>query len=154
MYSSIVLYRKIRFLVLASTEFVHTKISCFKILFNGASPNPHYLVWITGGRDLRKRNIRKDIMLNEIENEKLISDCKKADISYGEYFRKLLMEKEVKEKPGREFYEVMKQLSKIGVNLNQIAYKANSTNKIDKDYYERESEEWHRFAREVKQKFL
>lgn len=93
-------------------------------------------------------------MLNEIENEKLISDCKKANISYGEYFRKLLMEKQIKEKPGKEFYEVMKQLSKIGVNLNQIAYKANSTNKIDKDYYKTEAEKWHKFAKEVKQKFL
>lgn len=103
---------------------------------------------------MRKRNIRKDIMLNEIENEKLISDCKKANISYGEYFRKLLMEEQIKEKPSREFYEVMKQLSKIGVNLNQIAYKANSTNKIDKDYYKQEAEEWHAFAREVKKKYL
>ena len=103
---------------------------------------------------MRKRNIRKDIMLNEIENEKLISDCQKANLSYGEYFRKLLMEKEIKEKPGIEFYEVMKQLSKIGVNLNQIAHKANSINKIDEDYYKEVTDEWHRFAREVKQKFL
>ena len=103
---------------------------------------------------MRKRNIRKDIMLNEIENEKLISDCQKANLSYGEYFRKLLMEKEIKEKPGIEFYEVMKQLSKKGVNLNQIAHKANSINKIDKDYYKEVTDEWHRFAREVKQKFL
>lgn len=103
---------------------------------------------------MRKRNIRKDIMLDEIENEKLISDCKRANLSYGEYFRKLLMEKRIKEKAGKEFYEVMKQLSKIGVNLNQIAYKANSTNDIDKDYYKKVADEWHRFAREVKQKFL
>ena len=103
---------------------------------------------------MRKRNIRKDIMLNEVENEKLIADCKKANLSYGEYFRKLLMEKEIKEKPGIEFYEVMKQLSKIGVNLNQIAYKANITNNIEKDYYKQEAEEWHKFAKEVKQKFL
>ena len=103
---------------------------------------------------MRKRNIRKDIMLNEVENEKLIADCKKANLSYGEYFRKLLMEKEIREKPGIEFYEVMKQLSKIGVNLNQIAYKANSTNNIEKDYYKQEAEEWHKFAKEVKQKFL
>ena len=94
MYSSIVLYRKIRFLVLASNEFVHTDFTVFKILFNGASPNPHLKLKKTGGRDMRKRNIRKDIMLNEIENEKLISDCQKANLSYGEYFRKLLMEKE------------------------------------------------------------
>lgn len=103
---------------------------------------------------MRKRNIRKDIMLNEVENEKLIADCKKANLSYGEYFRKLLMEKEIKEKPRIEFYEVMKQLSKIGVNLNQIAYKANITNNIEKDYYKQEAEEWHKFAKEVKQKFL
>ena len=103
---------------------------------------------------MRKRNIRKDIMLDEIENEKLISDCKRANLSYGEYFRKLLMEKRIKEKAGKEFYEVMKQLSKIGVNLNQIAFKANSTNDIDKDYYKKVADEWHRFAREVKQKFL
>lgn len=103
---------------------------------------------------MRKRNIRKDIMLNEVENEKLIADCKRANLSYGEYFRKLLMEKEIREKPGIEFYEVMKQLSKIGVNLNQIVYKANSTNNIEKDYYKQEAEEWHKFAKEVKQKFL
>lgn len=103
---------------------------------------------------MRKRNIRKDIMLNEIENDKLIADCQKSNLSYGEYFRKLLMEKEIKEKPGIEFYEIMKQLSKIGVNINQIAHKANSTNNIDKDFYKKESEEWHSFAREVKKKFL
>ena len=102
---------------------------------------------------MRKRNIRKDIMLNEIENDKLIADCQKSNLSYGEYFRKLLMEKEIKEKPGIEFYEIMKQLSKIGVNINQIAHKANSTNNIDKDFYKKESEEWHSFAREVKKKF-
>ena len=103
---------------------------------------------------MRKRYIRKDIMLNELENDRLVENCKKSNLSYGEYFRKLLMEEPIKEKPDREFYEVMKQLSKIGVNINQIAHKANSTNVIDKDYYKKESEEWHKFAREVKSKFL
>lgn len=103
---------------------------------------------------MRKRYIRKDIMLNEVENEKLITDCKKSKLSYGEYFRKLLMEEQIKEKPGIEFYEIMKQLSKIGVNLNQIAKKANQTDKIDKDYYKSEANNWHKFAEEVKNKFL
>ena len=103
---------------------------------------------------MRKRYIRKDIMLNEVENEKLLADCKKSNLSYGEYFRKLLMEEQVKEKPDFEFYEVMKQLSKIGVNLNQIAHKANSTNIIDKDYYQREAAEWQKFAKEVKSRYL
>ena len=93
-------------------------------------------------------------MLNEIENEKLITDCQRCNLSYGEYFRRLLMNEQIKEKPGREFYEVMKQLSKIGVNLNQIAKKANQTNKIDKDYYKNEAEIWHKFSEDIKNKFL
>jgi len=103
---------------------------------------------------LRKRYIRKDIMLNEIENEKLIEDCQRCNLSYGEYFRRLLMNEQIKEKPGKEFYVIMKQLSKIGVNLNQIAKKANQTDKIDKDYYKSEADIWHKFAEEVKDKFL
>lgn len=64
------------------------------------------------------------------------------------------MNEQIKEKPGREFYEVMKQLSKIGVNLNQIAKKANQTNKIDKNYYKNEAEIWHKFSEDIKNKFL
>ena len=48
----------------------------------------------------------------------------------------------------------MKQLSKIGDNLTQIAKKANQTDKIDKDYYKSEADIWHKFAEEVKDKFL
>ena len=103
---------------------------------------------------MRKRYIRKDIMLNEIENKKLIADCQRCKLSYGEYFRKLLMNEQIKEKPGIEFYEVMKHLSKIGVNLNQIAKKANKTGKIYKDYFKQEVDAWHKFANEVKDKFL
>lgn len=120
----------------------------------GQTPIPIFKYVNQGGKVLRKRYIRKDIMLSEIENEKLISDCKKSKLSYGEYFRKLLMGEQIKEKPDYEFYEVMKQLSKIGVNLNQIAHKANITNDIDKDFYKREAQEWHKFAREVKKKYL
>ncbi len=52
----------------------------------------------TGGSDLRKDIYRKDIMLNEIENEKLIEDCQRCNLSYGEYFRRLLMNEQIKEK--------------------------------------------------------
>ena len=93
-------------------------------------------------------------MLNEIENEKLIEDCQRCNLSYGEYFRRMLMNEQIKEKPGREFYEIMKQLSKIGVNLNQIAHKANSTNVIDKDYYNQEAKNWNELSRQIKSKYL
>ena len=66
----------------------------------------------------------------------------------------MLFRSEIKEKPGIEFYEVMKELSKIGVNLNQIAKKANKNNLIDEDYYKELANEWQEFSRQVKSKFL
>ena len=94
---------------------------------------------------MRKRNIRIQVRLDDIAKSK-------ENIS--DYIRKLILGKEVKEKPDYEFYEVMKQLSKIGVNLNQIAHKANSTNVIDKDYYNQEAKEWHELSRQIKSKYL
>ena len=103
---------------------------------------------------MRKRNIRIQVRLNDIEYAKLLDDIAVSKANISDYIRKLILGKEIKEKPDREFYKIMKQLSKIGVNLNQIAHKANSTNNIDKDLYKIESEEWHKFAREVKKKYL
>ena len=103
---------------------------------------------------MRKRNIRIQVRLNDIEYAKLLDDIAKSKENISDYIRKLILGKDIKEKPDYEFYEVMKQLSKIGVNLNQIAHKANSTNNIDKDFYKIEAEEWHKFAREVKRKYL
>ena len=103
---------------------------------------------------MRKRNIRIQVRLNDIEYAKLLDDIAVSKANISDYIRKLILGKEIKEKPDREFYKIMKQLSKIGVNLNQIAHKANSTNVIDKDFYKNEAEEWHKFAREVKKKYL
>ena len=103
---------------------------------------------------MRERNIEFHIRLNDIEYEKLEEMSIKSKKSKSEVIRNLIMEKDIKEKPGLEFYEVMKQLSKIGVNLNQISSKANSTNIIDKDYYRELANEWQSFSREVKTKFL
>ena len=103
---------------------------------------------------MRKRNIRIQVRLNDIEYEKLLDDIAVSKTNISDYIRKLILGKEIKEKPDREFYKIMKQLSKIGVNLNQIAHKANSTNIIDKDYYEQEAKNWNELSREIKSKYL
>ena len=48
----------------------------------------------------------------------------------------------------------MKQMTKIGVNLNQIARKANQTNEIDKEEYQLQAKEWNKFMNKVKDEFL
>lgn len=103
---------------------------------------------------MRKRNIRIQVRLNDIEYAKLLDDIAVSKANISDYIRKLILGKEIKEKPDREFYKIMKQLSKIGVNLNQIAHKANSTNIIDKDYYEQEAKNWNELSREIKSKYL
>ena len=103
---------------------------------------------------MRERNLEFHIRLNDIEYDKLEEMSLKSNMTKSEVIRKLILEKEIKEKPGLEFYEVMKELSKIGVNLNQIAYKANKNNVIDKKYYKELASEWQQFSREVKSKFL
>ena len=103
---------------------------------------------------MRKRNIRIQVRLNDIEYAKLLDDIAVSKANISDYIRKLILGKEIKEKPDREFYKIMKQLSKIGVNLNQIAHKANSTNVIDKDYYEQEAKNWNELSREIKSKYL
>ena len=103
---------------------------------------------------MRERNLEFHIRLNDIEYDKLEEMSLKSNMTKSEVIRKLILEKEIKEKPGLEFYEVMKELSKIGVNLNQIAYKANKNNVIDEKYYKELAGEWQQFSREIKSKFL
>ncbi len=103
---------------------------------------------------MRERNVDFHLRLNDIEYEKLVEMSSKSKMTKSDVIRKIILEKEIKEKPGLEFYEVMKELSKIGVNLNQIAYKANKNNVIDENYYKQLANEWQQFSREVKSKFL
>lgn len=104
--------------------------------------------------NLRKRSMRIDVMLNEIEYKKLINDVAKQDTTYSEHIRNLIMEAQLKEKPDYEFYLVMKELSKIGTNLNQLARKANTLNYINKEEYQKQAEIWKKFSKQIKDKYL
>ena len=100
---------------------------------------------------MRKRNIRIQVRLNDIEYEKLLDDIAVSKTNISDYIRKLINDYEPKK---FDINTLNKQLSKIGVNLNQIAHKANSTNVIDKDYYNQEAKEWHELSRQIKSKYL
>lgn len=102
----------------------------------------------------RKRQHKVEVRLNDIEYEKLKNDIVKMNTTISDYLRKLIIGVRVKAKPGYEFYEVMKQMTKIGVNLNQIARKANQTNEINREEYIRQAKEWNRFMNKVKDEFL
>lgn len=102
----------------------------------------------------RTRNYRIDVMLNENEYLKLKSDIKRAQITQSDYIRRLILNKRLREKPDERFYEVMKQMTRIGNNLNQIARKANYIDEINAEYYKNEAKNWIEFTNQVKREFL
>lgn len=103
---------------------------------------------------MRNKVARFEMKMSFEELEKLKKDSEKAGISKSEYVRRLIMNYVIKERPDDRFYEVMRQLTAIGNNLNQIAHKANYLNEIDKDTYMAEKVNWNRFMKEIKVKYL
>ena len=67
----------------------------------------------------RKRKIAKRIWLNEMEERELKRKAKKAGVSQSGLVRSLIRGYEPKEKPGKELFEALCQLSAIGNNVHQ-----------------------------------
>ena len=61
---------------------------------------------------------------------------------------------EPKERPDERFYDVMRQLSSIGNNINQLAAQANSLSYVDAQKLQKEAERWHKFQADVERQFL
>ena len=70
---------------------------------------------------MRKRNIQKIVRFNRKEAQDLAAKAKKACLSEAGLIRLLIRGYEPKEKPDDRFYDVMRELSSIGNNINQLA---------------------------------
>lgn len=88
---------------------------------------------------MRKRGIRVQVWLNKEENARLHTSAKKAGLSRESYLRTLINGYVPKELPPPDYYAMMRELHAIGVNLNQIAAKANSTGHIDRTVFQYEA---------------
>lgn len=103
---------------------------------------------------MRTREIKKQVWLNEEEAKLLSQRAYNAGLTESDLLRFLIRGYEPREKPDNRFYESIKQLRLFGINLNQIARKANSINHIDKELYNKEAENWHRFVESIKEEYL
>lgn len=61
---------------------------------------------------------------------------------------------EPKERPDERFYDVMRQLSSIGNNINQLAAQAHTLGFVDVKKLESEAVRWHKFQADVERHFL
>lgn len=103
---------------------------------------------------MSKRNIEKHILMNKAEAQDLQKKAKRACLSEGGLIRLLLKGYEPREKPDERFYDVMRELSAIGNNINQLAAKANTLGFVDAPQLKKEAERWHKFQADVERTFL
>ena len=97
---------------------------------------------------MRKRNIQKIVRFSRDEAQDLQKKAKKACLSEAGLIRLLLRGYEPREKPDERFYDVMRELSSIGNNINQLAVKANAPQ------LKKEAERWHKFQADIERTYL
>ena len=103
---------------------------------------------------MRKRNIQKIVRFSRDEAQDLQKKAKKACLSEAGLIRLLLRGYEPREKPDERFYDVMRELSSIGNNINQLAVKANALGFVDAPQLKKEAERWHKFQADIARTYL
>ena len=103
---------------------------------------------------MRKRNIQKIVRFSRDEAQDLQKKAKKACLSEAGLIRLLLRGYEPREQPDERFYDVMRELSSIGNNINQLADKANALGFVDAPQLKKEAERWHKFQADIERTYL
>ena len=79
---------------------------------------------------MRKRTIKKQLWINQDEDNLLKSKSEKTGLSESEFLRSCIKGYKIKEQPTHEIREFIKQITGIANNINQIARAVNSTKYI------------------------
>ena len=87
---------------------------------------------------MRKRNVAILFRLNKKEAEALDKKVKRSGLNREAYLRQLISGVVPRDAPPPDYYSMMRELHKIGNNLNQIAVIAYKTNAIDVVRYKEE----------------
>ena len=85
---------------------------------------------------MRKRNIRIQCWLNRKEVETLDKRAKRSGLSREAYIRQLISGFVPRDAPPPDYYGMMRELHRIGNDLNQIAQKAHALNVMDEQRYD------------------
>ena len=87
---------------------------------------------------MRKRNIPILFRLNQKEAEELEWKVKRSGLNREAYLRQSISGVVPRDAPPPDYYAMMRELHKIGNNLNQIAQKAHTLHVIDVQRYDQE----------------
>ena len=82
---------------------------------------------------MRNRQNGVLVYLSDAEKQHLVKQTAVAGLSVGAFIRKLIIGKEIRPRPPDELPELLRQLSGIGTNINQIAKVANASGYVRKE---------------------
>ena len=104
---------------------------------------------------MRNRTIKKQIWLNQTEDNLLKEKSKKANISEAEFLRNCINGFEVQEKPDENFYYILRDLRGIATNINQLARNANRYGYYaDVDKYKKDFQKVSDFIVDIQEMYL
>lgn len=101
-----------------------------------------------------RRTIKKQFWLNASEDRDLKRKAEKACLSEAALLRLLIKGYEPREKPDDRFYDMMKEMRRMGGNLNQMLIKAHKFGITDTAQLRKELEDWRAFQLKVEETFL
>lgn len=84
---------------------------------------------------MKEKPFEIKVRLPEKEFVKLNKNVAKTGLSREAYLRSLIANTVPKELPPMDFYDVLRELRQVSINMNQIALKANTLNLIDAPFY-------------------
>ena len=79
---------------------------------------------------MRKRTIKKQIWINQTEDNLLKAKAKKSGLNESEFLRSCIKGYKIKEQPTKEIIEFTRQITGIANNINQIARSVNTVGYI------------------------
>ena len=103
---------------------------------------------------MRKRNVQVLFRVNKDELQDLKKKVKKSGLSQERFIRQVVAGNVLKEKPDKEFYDAMRELSAIGNRINQLAAKANALGFIDAPMLHDAAKKLAKFQTEIQKHFL
>lgn len=98
---------------------------------------------------MRKRNVSILFRLTKREAESLDKKVKKSGLSRETYLRQLINGVVPRDAPPPDYYAMMRELHKVGNNLNQIALKAHTLNVIDVQRYDEAVREYEKTVKKI-----
>ena len=98
---------------------------------------------------MRKRNCRVQVRLDKKEAEAFQKKVKRSGLSREAYLRHLVNGLVPQDAPPPPYYDFLRELHRIGGNLNQIAQKAHVLGVIDERRYDEEMKKFDRLVRDI-----